>query len=349
MIRVVHHRAYVTEAPARSTYRWGKNGAIRDLLLDRGAAVTWHEPAPMPREWLEATHDPDYVAEVLAAAVPREKERRIGFPVTEVVARRAALVPGGTYMAARLALAHGFAANTAGGSHHALATTGAGYCVFNDLAVAAVRLAAERAAERILIVDVDVHQGDGTAALTAGHEAITTYSIHAAKNFPVRKACSTVDVALPDALGDDDYLAQLEETLVPLLDEVQPDLILYQGGVDPYAGDRLGRLALSDAGLARRDRLVGGLALARGVPLASTVGGGYGDDVMAIAARHVAVIERLAAVYEGADFLGCAAADMDRPDAPPSSVIPDLVRDPPFRESGGFGVRGTLDPGTSPV
>ncbi|MHC9417328.1 histone deacetylase family protein [Sphingomonas citri] len=348
MIRVVHHPAYVTEAPARSTYRWGKNGAIRDLLLERGAAVAWHEPAAMPRDWLEATHDPDYVAEVLAAAVPREKERRIGFPVTEVVARRAALVPGGTYLAARLALAHGFAANTAGGSHHALATTGAGYCVFNDLAVAAIRLAAERAAERILIVDVDVHQGDGTAALTAGHAGIATYSIHAEKNFPVRKACSTLDVALPDAVGDDEYLARLEETLVPLLDEARPDLILYQGGVDPYAGDRLGRLALSDAGLARRDRLVAGLALARGVPLASTVGGGYGDDVMAIAARHVAVIERLAAVYGGAESLASAGAGTDDLDASLSSVTPDLARDTPSRESGGFDVRGTLEPGPRP-
>jgi acetoin utilization deacetylase AcuC-like enzyme len=298
MIRVVHHPAYVTEAPARSSYRWGKNGAIRDLLRAQGAAVAWHAPEPMPRLWLEAAHDPDYVAEVIAAAVPPEKERRIGFAVTPAVARRAELVPGGTYLAARLALAHGFAANTAGGSHHALATTGAGYCVFNDLAVAAIRLAAEGAARRILIVDVDVHQGDGTAALTAGHPEIATYSIHAEKNFPARKARSTCDVALPDGVGDADYLATLAETLEPLLDETRPDLILYQGGVDPYQGDRLGRLALSDAGLAARDRLVAALAIARGVPMASAVGGGYGDDVMAIARRHVAVIERLAAAYD---------------------------------------------------
>lgn len=292
MIRIVHHPAYVVEAPQRSTYRWGKNGAIRDLLRERGD-IAWHAPEPMPRRWLEAVHDPAYVAEVLAAAVPREKERRIGFAVTKAVARRAAMVPGGTYLAARLALEHGFAANSAGGSHHALADTGAGYCVFNDLAIAAVRLVGEGTLARIAIVDVDVHQGDGTAVLTAGREGIATYSIHAEKNFPARKAWSTLDVPLADATGDDAYLDALEVTLAPFLDAHRPELVLYQGGVDPFAGDRLGRLALSDEGLARRDRLVGELANARGIPLASTVGGGYGDDALAIAQRHVAVIVRL--------------------------------------------------------
>ena len=135
-----------------------------------------------------------------------EKERRIGFPVTPTVARRAQAVPGGTCLAARLALAHGFAANTAGGSHHALADTGAGYCVFNDLAMAAVRLVEEGTVARVLIVDCDVHQGDGTAALLAGRPGIATYSIHAEKNFPVRKARSTLDVPLADGVGDEEYL-----------------------------------------------------------------------------------------------------------------------------------------------
>jgi len=295
VIRVVHHPSYVTEAPARSTYRWGKNGAIRDLLHAEGDRVAWHEPEPMPPAWLEAAHDPAYVAEVLAAAVPREKERRIGFPVTEAVARRATFVPGGTYRAARLALDHGFAANTAGGSHHALADTGAGYCVFNDLAIAAHRLAEE--GHRVLIVDVDVHQGDGTAALTAGHPQITTYSIHAEKNFPVRKARSTLDVPLPDGVGDAAYLATLEDTLAPMIASVAPDLILYQAGVDPYADDRLGRLALSDEGLVARERLMA--RLAGGIPIASTVGGGYGDDVMAIARRHVRAILTLGEAVGG--------------------------------------------------
>ncbi|KQT32414.1 histone deacetylase [Sphingomonas sp. Leaf412] len=286
MIHVVHHPYYVTEAPQRSTYRWGKNGAIRDLLLAQGEGIAWHEPDAMGVADIEAAHDADYVAQVLSAAVPRDKERRIGFPVTAAVARRAAVVPGGTYLAARLALDHGFAANTAGGSHHALAETGAGYCVFNDLAIAAHRLAGE--GRRVLVVDVDVHQGDGTAALTAGHPGIATYSIHAEKNFPARKARSTLDVPLPDATGDASYLATLEQTLAPMIAGFAPDLILYQAGVDPYADDRLGRLSLSDDGLVARERLVA--RLAGGTPIASTVGGGYGDDVMAIAHRHVRAI-----------------------------------------------------------
>ena len=298
MISVVHHPDYVAPGQPKSGYQWNKNGAIRDLLHEAGDAIAWFEPEAMPRRWIEAAHDPDYVAEVIEARVPRAKERRIGFPVNAMVARRAQIVPGGTYLAARLALERGFAANSAGGSHHALADTGAGYCVFNDLAIAAIRLAEE--GRRVLIVDCDVHQGDGTAALTAAHPDIATYSIHAEKNFPARKARSTLDVALPDGLGDDAYLAALEETLTLLLDAERPDLILYQAGVDPFAGDRLGRLDLSDDGLARRERLVARLAIERGVPLASTVGGGYGDDVLAIARRHVTAITTLGRAFADA-------------------------------------------------
>jgi len=287
VIPVVHHPAYVAPAPARSTYRWGKNGLIHDLLLAEGSRIAWHEPEPCPVQWLEAVHDPAYVAEVLAAAVPPAKERRIGFPVTAEVARRARYVPGGTYAAALLALDHGYAANSAGGSHHALADTGAGYCVFNDLAVAAVRLTEEGRVGCVAVVDCDVHQGDGTAALTAGRPGIVTYSIHAEKNFPARKARSMLDVPLADGTGDDEYLARLEATLAPFLDEHRPDLILYQAGVDPFAGDRLGRLSLSREGLDERERLVARLALVRGLPVAGTVGGGYGEDALEIARRHV--------------------------------------------------------------
>lgn len=273
MIALVHHPDYVAPAPARSSYPWNKNGLIRDLLRASDAALEWFEPDAMPVAWLEAAHDADYVAEVLEARVPAIKERRIGFPVTPLVARRAAVVPGGTWLAAQLALDRGFAANTAGGSHHALADTGAGFCVFNDLAVTAIRLVEERIVERVLVVDCDVHQGDGTAALTAGRPEIATYSIHAEKNFPVRKARSTLDVPLADGVGDDAYLETLRATLTPLLDEFRPGLVLYQAGVDPFAGDRLGRLSLTLDGLARREALIAGLMIERGIALASTVGG----------------------------------------------------------------------------
>lgn len=294
MIAVVHHPAYL--AAGRQVGRVTKNAAIHDLLRAEGDAIDWIEPEPMPRRWIEAVHDPDYVEEVLSARVPREKERRIGFPVTEAVALRSQMVAGGTWLAARIALDRGFAANSAGGSHHALATTGAGYCVLNDLAIAAVRLVEEGTVPRVLIVDCDVHQGDGTAALTAGRPSIATYSIHADRNFPVRKARSTLDVGLPDGTGDAAYLEALESTLAPLIDEQRPGLILYQAGVDPFGGDRLGRLSLTGQGLIARDRLVARLARERGIPLSSTVGGGYDDDLAAVARRHVTAILTLESV-----------------------------------------------------
>ena len=208
-----------------------------------------------------------------------------------------AAVIGGTWRAAGLALAAGFAANTAGGSHHALVDGGAGYCNFNDLAVAVARLLEERRVGRIAVVDLDVHQGDGTATIFAGDPRVATLSLHAAKNFPVRKATSTRDVGLPDGIGDDAYLAVLADELPRFLDDARPDLVLYQAGVDPHVDDRLGRLALSDDGLIARDRFVAATCLARALPLASTPGGGYGVDRAAVAGRHARTILTLAACY----------------------------------------------------
>jgi len=293
MAHVVHHPGYRT--PAQSgTFRWDKYGLLIEALRADGGPLTLHRPEPMPRCWIEAVHDPAYVAEVIELRVPPEKTRRIGFAVNEAVALRSQLSPGGTWLAAKLALDHGHAANGAGGSHHAHRDTGAGYCVFNDLAIAANRLVTEGDVRRILIVDVDVHQGDGTAALLAGRPGIATYSIHADKNFPARKALSTLDVPLPDGTGDAAYLDALAGSLPDLVNSVRPDLILYQAGVDPHVDDRLGRLSLTDDGLRMRDMFVGGLAKGLGIPIASALGGGYGDDGKAIARRHAASIRAVA-------------------------------------------------------
>ena len=294
MLHVVHHPAYVSPATAGSRFRFDKYGLVMEALSLSGAAFTVHEPLPIPRRWIEAVHDPAYVEEIASLTVPSAKERRIGFAITERVMRRSMLSPGGTWAAARLAMVHGYAANAAGGSHHALYDSGAGYCVFNDLAIAANRLIREGDAHRVLILDLDVHQGDGTAQLMDGREDVFTLSIHAEKNFPARKMRSTLDVALPDGVGDADYLATLTDVLPSTLDSFRPDLILYQAGVDPHADDRLGRLALSDEGLDARDRTVMREARRRGIPLASTMGGGYGEDRMAVAERHAACMIRLA-------------------------------------------------------
>lgn len=290
MLHLVHHPDYAAPPSPGGAVAWDKYARVMAALDEADTAYEVHVPVLMPRAWIDAVHDPAYVEQVLTLALPRDKERRIGFPLTAANVRRSQLSPGGTWLAARLALAHGYAANTAGGSHHALYDGGAGYCVFNDLVIAANRLIAERSVSRILIVDLDVHQGDGTAMLTADRPEIVTFSMHAEKNFPVRKARSDLDVGLADGTGDADYLAALAERLPALLDRVRPDLILYQAGVDPHAEDRLGRLALSDAGLAARDRLVMRQARGRGIAIASTLGGGYGADGWAVARRHAATI-----------------------------------------------------------
>lgn len=286
MLHVVHHADYMAPRPERGSFRFDKYYLVMEELRSSGAPITEHAPDPMPRAWLEAVHCPDYVDQVFRAEVPRDKERRIGFPVTPAIASRVRHTNGGTWLAAQLAMRHGYAANSAAGSHHALHDTGAGYCVFNDLAVTANRLIAEGHARRILIVDCDVHQGDGTASLTAGRADIFTLSLHAEKNFPVRKARSSRDVALPDGVDDDGYMEALTRHLSEVMDEFAPDFVLYQAGVDPHVEDKLGRLALSDAGLALRDRFVISQARGGGIAIASALGGGYGDDPRQVAARH---------------------------------------------------------------
>ncbi len=297
MFALVHHREYVAPLPPGNRFPMSKYALLMPALAELGARYQLHMPAPMPRAAIEAVHDPAYVAAVFDGTLTSEQTRRIGFPVTTEVVARSRRVMGGTYLAARLALRQGIAVNTAGGSHHALADAGAGYCVFNDLAVAAQRLLSEGHVARLMVVDLDVHQGDGTAAILAGRDDAITFSMHAAKNFPVRKARSTRDVELPDGMGDAEYLAVLAAELPPLLDQHRPQLVLYQSGVDPHVDDRLGRLALSDVGLAARDRFVVRACATRDIPLATTLGGGYGNDVAAVAMRHARSIKAAADAF----------------------------------------------------
>lgn len=286
MLHVVHHADYMAPRPDRGSFRFDKYYLVMEELRACGAPITEHAPDPMPREWLEAVHDPAYVEEVFSLTVPREKERRIGFPITERIRDRVRHTNGGTWLAAQLAMENGYAANSAAGSHHAIGSTGAGYCVFNDLAVASNRILAEGDAQRILIVDLDVHQGDGTASLTATNTDIFTLSLHAEKNFPVRKARSTLDVPLPDGTGNDGFMEALDKHFPAALDRFAPDLVLYQAGVDPHVNDKLGRLALTSDGLDLRDRFVVRQARKRNIAIASALGGGYGDDQREVAQRH---------------------------------------------------------------
>jgi acetoin utilization deacetylase AcuC-like enzyme len=288
------HADYV--APLRPGHRFpmSKYQATRDALALADAGFRWAEPEPAPEVALLEAHTPEWVAAVLAARVPPPAERRIGFAVTPAVARRARLSVGGTLAAAKAARKDGFALNLAGGSHHAMPDSGAGYCVFNDLAIAA--LAEARAGRRVLVVDLDVHQGDGTAVITVNQPAVTTFSIHCERNFPVRKARSSHDLALASGTGDVAYLEALEGSLGPVIDAARPDLVLVQAGVDPHVEDRLGHLALTDSGLLARDALVRAALVRRGIPFAVTLGGGYDTDVARLGRRHARTLLALAGI-----------------------------------------------------
>jgi len=294
---IVHHPDYV--APLRDGHRFpmSKYGYLRKALEARGLmkAGQWLAPSPASAAMLGGAHASDYVGRALALTLTDAEIRRLGLPRTPQVVRRARLAAAGTTLAARLALEHGLALNGAGGSHHAAADYGAGYCLFNDVAVACATLLGEGRAGRILVFDADVHQGDGTAFIFAADPRVRTVSLHARRNFPARKAQSDLDVGLDDGLEDAAYRAALEATLEQALDGPAPDLIFYNAGVDVHRDDRLGRLAVSDAGLRARDRI----ALSRltaAAPVAAVLGGGYADDPATVAARHAVLFEEAAAL-----------------------------------------------------
>lgn len=229
-----------------------KYRALIEHLAARGLAAhsNLHQPTLAEPRWLKLAHDPAYVDRVIACAVPPKVEREIGFPIGERVSRRAQLAASGTVLAARLALASGIACNTAGGSHHARYEHGAGFCTFNDVAVAALLLITERLASNVLIVDLDVHQGDGTADILAREPRAFTFSMHGERNYPARKIASDLDVALPDGTGDAEYLERLGEILPVLSRAAAWDIVFYNAGVDPHAEDRLGRLSCRMTGCA---------------------------------------------------------------------------------------------------
>ena len=295
---IVHHPAFVADISADHRFPMRKFGRLAEILIADGLATagTFNAPEPAARERLEAVHAPAYVGQVLAAAVPADIEREIGLPMNETVALRARLACAGTTLAGRLALRHGIACSTAGGSHHARRAHGAGFCVFNDVAVAIRTLQLTGEIRTALVIDLDVHQGDGTAEIFAGDPSVTTFSMHSRSNYPIRKIASDMDIGLADRADDAAYLAALHEVLPPLVDRVSPDLVFYNAGVDPHRDDRLGRLALSDAGIAARDRFVIETIGKRTIPLAGVIGGGYQDDIDALANRH-ATLHRTATAY----------------------------------------------------
>lgn len=266
-------------------------------LRERVTAAPWFHPSMlrMPEaaslSALELAHDPAYIQRCLQGQLEEREIRKIGFPWSAAMIERSRRSCGATIEACRAALAEGCGVNLAGGTHHAFRDRGEGYCVFNDSAVAARLMQVEGRVKRLVIVDCDVHQGNGTASILRGDDSIFTFSIHGAKNFPFRKEKSDLDIELADQTQDGEYLEKLQGGLTEAFQRSRPELALYLAGADPFVGDRLGRLGLSKEGLAHRDRLVFSACLAAGVPIAVAMAGGYAPLVEDIVDIHFQTVE----------------------------------------------------------
>ena len=268
--------------PPRHRFPSGKYRMLRELAMREsllGDAALLPSPAATRDELIRA-HDADFVDTALLGNLSEAQQRRIGVPWSETLVTRARAVVGGSLAAGRAALASALSGQLAGGTHHAHRAFGSGFCVFNDLAVASLTLLDEGAVGRIAIVDLDVHQGDGTAAILGNDGRVFTLSIHGANNFPFEKPASTLDVGLPDGTDDDGYMAALLEAL-PAVEAFRPDLVFYLSGADLLREDRLGRLDLTHGGLMLRDRVVLSLCQRRGWPVAIVIGGGYAEPIEA--------------------------------------------------------------------
>jgi len=258
------------------------------------------EPQPAAVEDVLLVHTEDYVTRLRAGALTASEIRRLGLPWSKALVRRSFLATAGTIGAARTALARGVGSNLAGGTHHAFPDHGEGFCVLNDVAVAVRVLRRDGLIERVAVVDLDVHQGNGTATIFADDPSVFTFSMHGAKNYPLFKARSTLDVELADGTGDGEYLRILSEHL-PRVFAHRPDIIFYLGGADPYAGDKLGRLSLSIAGLVERDETVLRGCRSRGVPVATVMSGGYAEDLNDTVEIHCNTIRAARRVFAGSD------------------------------------------------
>lgn len=264
------------------------------LLRDNVATVDqFHQPIAPAQSTIAQIHHPDYIQAYCEGTLDTKALRRIGLPWSPALVHRTCTAVGGSILTAQLALETGLACHTAGGTHHAFPRYGSGFCIFNDLAIAARTMQQLGRAKTVLIVDLDVHQGDGTAYIFQDDPTVFTFSMHCEINFPGTKQQSDLDVPLPAGMGDDAYLATLAQYLPDLLTQVKPDLVLYDAGVDPHHDDRLGKLALTNQGLYRREMQVLSTCLSQGYPVACVIGGGYADDMAALVDRH-AILHRAA-------------------------------------------------------
>jgi acetoin utilization deacetylase AcuC-like enzyme len=292
-MRAFYSDTFVLPLPAHHRFPMAKYTLLRERILADGVLAPDDLRLPDPISWddLRLAHDDRYVEAVASGRLAAEEQRRIGFPWSPMMVERSRRSVGATLAAARAAIEErGPAANLAGGTHHAFRDHGEGYCVFNDVAVAAQVLLRDGVVDRALVIDCDVHQGNGTASIFRDDPSVFTLSFHGDKNYPFRKELSDLDVTFEDGARDDVYLTALTNHVPRVLDAHQPDIVFYLAGADPYEGDRLGRLKLTIAGLRERDRLIFETCRARDLPVAVAMSGGYAPDVDAIVAIHVNTI-----------------------------------------------------------
>lgn len=296
---------FVLPLPAGHRFPMDKYSRLRARCLAEGVLRPDRLHVPEAAEWslLELAHDAGYLTRVRTGQLSTQEQRRIGFPWSDAMVERSRRSAGATLAAARVALGEwgragwGIAANLAGGTHHAFPDRGEGFCVFNDAGVAIRTLLHDGSVRRAAVVDCDVHQGNGTAAIFQSDPAVFTFSIHGARNFPFRRERSSLDVELPDGADDGVYLAALELHLPELLDRFQPELVIYLAGADPFHDDRFGRMALSKDGLVARDRFVLEGCLERGVPVVVAMAGGYARDTADTVDIHLATLAAAASLH----------------------------------------------------
>jgi acetoin utilization deacetylase AcuC-like enzyme len=297
---------FVLPLPPGHRFPMRKYQLTREMALARVPTLELLEPEPATDGQLALAHTASYIDRVSRGLLSPAEQREIGFPWSLAMVERSRRSVGATIGACRSALPEGVAVNLAGGTHHAYVARGSGFCVFNDVVVAARLIQTENLGRtnkkdfRVAIVDLDVHQGNGTASILRDDPSVFTLSLHGEKNFPFRKEASDLDVGLPDGAGDSEYLAALDGALDRLFERFSPDLMIYLAGADPYEGDRLGRLKMTVGGLEQRDRKVFAAALERGIPVAVTMAGGYGrviEETCAVHAQTVAVAAEFADRY----------------------------------------------------
>ena len=282
---VINHEDYFAKIGDDHKFPINKFSELAKYLIDQKIVKYFHKPYPCSDETLKRAHSEKYIKDIKNKTLDKNGVKKIGFPLVDSVVQRSLVATGGTVLASKLAINYGLACNTAGGSHHANFEGGAGYCVFNDVAVAAYYLLDRGLAGRILIVDLDVHQGNGNSDIFKGNSNVFTFSMHSKSNYPAKKSISDLDVELEDNLEDKQYLKTLKFYLNELNEE-NFDYVFYIAGVDIHHNDRLGKLKISDEGIKERDELVTENFFSKGIPLCGVLGGGYNKDFDKLVELH---------------------------------------------------------------